>query len=211
MPVELPDDLRLSSVRCIESFLAPPVHSTGCSTGMGALYTAAIDELAAPQSWSSGSSWGHDVADSALSIDAGQERYSEMRIEMAAPRRARHRGQCSRVRNGARRRTLSPHLGQCIYDIDLLKQGCPTVLRLRHSESGITSGTRSASARLQARVIATQARNHAAFEVRPGRARARCTRVLSRCAAPGRFRCLLADVGVRTGEAEWRRICSAAT
>jgi hypothetical protein len=100
---------------------------------MGTWYTAAIDGFAAPQSWSSGSSWGHDVADSVLSVGAGQERYSEMRIEIAAPRRARHRGQCSRVRNGARRRMLSPHLGQCIYDIDLLKQGCPTSIAVRRA------------------------------------------------------------------------------
>lgn len=35
------DDPQLSSAQFIESFLAPPVHSTGYSTGMGTLYTAA--------------------------------------------------------------------------------------------------------------------------------------------------------------------------
>jgi predicted choloylglycine hydrolase len=35
------DDPQLSAAQFIESFLAPPVHSTGHSTGMGTLYTAA--------------------------------------------------------------------------------------------------------------------------------------------------------------------------
>jgi predicted choloylglycine hydrolase len=35
------DDPQLSSAQFIESFLAPPVHSTGYSAGMGTLYTAA--------------------------------------------------------------------------------------------------------------------------------------------------------------------------
>lgn len=35
------DDPQLSSAEFIQSFLAPPVHSTGYSTGMGTLYTAA--------------------------------------------------------------------------------------------------------------------------------------------------------------------------
>jgi hypothetical protein len=99
------------------------------------------------------------LAAGAVSVGTGQDRYSEMRIEIAAPRRARHRGQRSRVRKGARRWIVSPQLGQCIYDIDLLKQGCahdapapPPPSRAWRTDK------RSGPAGLQARTIPAQPR-----------------------------------------------------
>ena len=151
----------------------------------------------ASQSPSSGTSWVPDLADAASSVGAGQDRCSVTTIETTAPRRARHRGQRSKVRKGARRWTLSPQLGQCIYDKRI------SSTRLCMSAAGLASATwvadeRTGSALLSSprsclvSALDTRMRVEAvpkSWLLQP---------VLSRRIASGSIRCPDADVGVKT-------------
>ena len=138
-------------------------------------------------------SWLHDWGDAAPSLGTGQDRRSEIRIETGTPRRARHRGQQSRVRKGARRWILRPQLGQCIYDIRSPRQG-----RARGSGGALLRepGRFGWVTAAPACAMATQSALHAHRS--PERSSWLLRVVLSRCRIPGPVRCPDADVGVRT-------------
>lgn len=146
----------------------------------------------ASQSPSSGTSSVPDLADAASSVGAGQDRCSVTTIETTAPRRARHRGQRSKVRKVARTWTLSPQLGQCIYDKRI------SSTRLYMSAEGLASApewpTSAPVPRSSARPDrASSARSIRAWASRPYRSRGCCIRFYRVALRPAQF-----DVWTRT-------------
>ena len=151
----------------------------------------------APQSPSPGTSSVLDLADAASSVGAGQDRCCVTTIETTAPRRARHRGQRSTVRKGARTRTLSPQLGQCIYDKRISSTRLYMCAAASASATWVAdertgSALRSSPRSCLVSALDTRVRVEAAPKSRL------LHPVLSRRIASGSIRCPDADVGVKT-------------